>query len=94
MNLFFLKVPKTMTFHQLLELIYTPEEAEILFNFGMPYIDEQHISQIIRKSGKDKSKEVLQEIFEILVRKGALFKVNRLRGIAQSRYSAVTLFLA
>ncbi len=74
MNLFFLKVPKTKTFHHLLELIYTPEEAEILSNFGMPYIDELRINRIIRKSGIAKSEEQVQEMFENLVKKGALFK--------------------
>ncbi|MDD1778484.1 MAG: 4Fe-4S binding protein [Candidatus Helarchaeota archaeon] len=74
MNLFFLKVPKTKIFHHMLELIYTPEEAEILSNFGMPYIDEMRINRIIRKSGTTKSEEQVQEMFENLVKKGALFK--------------------
>jgi len=74
MNIFFLKVPKTKTFHHMLELIYTPEEAEILSNFGMPYINEMRINRIIRKSGTAKSEEEVQEMFENLVKKGALFK--------------------
>ncbi len=72
MNLFFLKVPKTKSFLNMLAMIYTPEEAEILSIFGMPYIDEMRISRIVKKTGKDETE--IQEIFERLVKKGALFK--------------------
>lgn len=82
MNLFFLKVPKTKTFHQFLELIYTPEEAEILSNFGMPYFVEERIGRIIRKSGTERSEEEVQEMFENLVKKGALFKRTEKNGKA------------
>ncbi len=72
LNLFMLKVPKTKKFHQLLELLYTPEEAELVSIFGMPYIDEMRLPRLSKKLGK--TEEEIQTIFENLVKKGLLFK--------------------
>ena len=72
LNRFTLRVPKTKKFHKLLELLYTPEEAEILSLFGMPYIDEMRLPRISRKAGK--SEDEIQEMFDNLVKKGLLFK--------------------
>ena len=74
LNLFMLRVPKTKTFHKMLELLYTPEEAELLSVFGMPYIDGMRIARYIKKSKTDKTEEEIKEIFENLVKKGLLFK--------------------
>jgi len=78
LNLFMLRVPKTKTFHRLLELLYTTEEAELLSIFGMPYIDEMRLPRVARKTGK--TEEELREIFEHLVKKGLLFKRNDKKG--------------
>lgn len=72
MNLFPLKVPKTKKFHKMLELLYTPEEAEILSIFGMPYIDEMRITRFARKANKPEDE--IREMFESLVKRGLLFK--------------------
>lgn len=80
LNLFMLRVPKTKTFHKLLELLYTPEEAEILSTFGMPYIDYMRIPRFIKKSKTEKSEEEIREMFEKLVKKGVLFKLIDKKG--------------
>ncbi|NVM52424.1 MAG: 4Fe-4S dicluster domain-containing protein [Candidatus Helarchaeota archaeon] len=74
LNLFTLRVPKTKTFHKLLELLYTPEEAEIISTFGMPYIDYMRVPWFIKKSKTEKSEEEISEMFENLVKRGVLFK--------------------
>ncbi|MHA1265905.1 MAG: 4Fe-4S binding protein [Candidatus Helarchaeota archaeon] len=83
LNLFMLKVPKTKKFRKLLELLYSPEEAELLSIFGMPYIDELRLSRVSKKTGK--SKEQLKTIFENLVKRGLLFK--RIDKVGRNTYS-------
>ena len=71
LNEFVLRVPKSKTFHKLLEMLYTPEEAKVLSIFGMPYVAESRIARVAKKTNK--SPEEIEKMFEKMVAKGTLF---------------------
>ncbi|HEY0088862.1 MAG TPA: 4Fe-4S binding protein [Candidatus Lokiarchaeia archaeon] len=52
LNKFFLKVPKTKKFLHLLEMIYTPEQAELFSHFPIPYVPERDLPGLAKKLNK------------------------------------------
>lgn len=71
LNLFDLKVPKSRKFTELLKLLYTPEEAEVIAHFGLPYGYAEQPGVTARKTGKPV--EEVEALFDRMVKRGTLF---------------------
>ena len=71
LNKFELKVPKSKKFTELLQLLYTPEEAEVISHFGKPYSHFEKIETTSEKTGKPLSE--IKELFNNMVERGTLF---------------------
>ena len=71
LNKFFLRVPKSSKFLHLLEMIYSPEQANLFSHFPMPYIPERNLSGLAKKLGKklDDVEKICKECSE----RGTLF---------------------
>ena len=66
------RVPRTTELMEMLKVLYTPEEAELLTQFTAPYQDGQTIDQLATKAGKPQ--ERVQAMIDHLVCRGLLFK--------------------
>ena len=78
LNLFDLKVPKSKKFTQLLKLLYSPEEAEVIAHFGLPYFYAEVPEVTAEKTGK--SKEEVETLFAGMVGRGTLFSQKSPKG--------------
>jgi len=74
LNNFFLRVPRTKKFLHLLEMLYTPEQAEVLSYFPMPYVPERNLPKIAKKLNK--SLEEVEKICKECGDRGTLFYSN------------------
>lgn len=73
MNLWPIRTPKTPEIMEILNLLYTPEEAEFLAStFSAPYQDVKTSEQIAEDSGK--SKKEVETILDSLAEKGLVFR--------------------
>jgi len=77
-NEFFLRVPKTKKFLHLLEMIYTPEQAEIFSHFPMPYLPETNLSGLAKKINK--SFDEVERICKTCTNRGTLFFIKDKNG--------------
>lgn len=74
LNLFPLRVPRTKELMEMLEVVYTPEEAELLAHFSAPFQNPETMDQIVEKM--EKPREKIQEIVDGLVLRGLLYRIK------------------
>jgi pentatricopeptide repeat protein len=72
MNLWPLRTPKTKEVIEILRMLFTEEEAELLTCFTAPYRDPLTLGQIVEKAGKPQDE--VQAIISGLVSRGLLFR--------------------
>ncbi len=63
---------------KILEMVYTPEEAELLCSaFNLPFVDAKTVEQVAEETGK--SVDYVGNVFEKLAENGALFEFTSSR---------------
>lgn len=75
-----IRAPKSKNLFKLLELIFTPEEAEIMSFFKQPLIDQVLPNQLVKRIQKETDKyseEQILETLDNLARRGMLFRISK-----------------
>lgn len=88
MDNFPIGLPKSKEIMKFLKKLYTEEEAKILINFNIPYMDSRTVEEFSKTTGIDKTK--VRKIFEGLVKRGMIYK-SRSRRTGTEYYAMIPM---
>jgi len=88
MDNFGIGLPKSKEIAKFLKRLYTEEEAGVLSNFNIPYMDSRTVEDFSKATGLDKAK--VKTVFRGLLKRGMIYR-NRSRRTGTEYYSLLPM---
>jgi electron transport complex protein RnfB len=88
MDNFPIGLPKSKEIMKFLQRLYSEEEARIISNFNIPYMDSRTIEDFSKATGIDKVK--VKRVFESLLKRGMIYK-SRSRRTGTEYYAMIPM---